>query len=86
MNSVELREYVYNWALGKKFTAPYGVLEGEHTNSKGKKYQSVAFGYARTLDCSVHIYNRNFITVNTSRHGTQVFKDKDSLMNFLDTL
>ena len=86
MNSEQIQQQVYDWALAKNFTAPYGVLTGEHTNQKGTKYRAVTFGRARTLDATVEIYNRNFIAVKTNRHGLQVFKDYDSLMQFLETL
>lgn len=86
MNSQEIQETIYQWALAKNFSAPYGVLASEHTNKKGKKYKAVTFGRARTLDAEVEIYNRNFIVVKTNRHGLQVFKDYDSLMQFLETL
>lgn len=86
MNSQEIQDSVYEWALSKDFTAPYGVLTGEYTNKKNKKYKCVTFGYARTLDASVEIYNRKFIVVKTNRHGSQVFNDYDSLMIFLETL
>lgn len=81
-----MQESIYQWALTKNFSAPYGVLSSEHTNKKGKKYKAVTFGRARTLDAEVEIYNRNFIVVKTNRHGLQVFKDYDSLMQFLETL
>lgn len=86
MNSVEIQKSVYEWARNKNFTAPYGVLEGEFTSKKGKKYKAVTFGRARTLDATVEIYNRNFIVVRTSRHGSEVFNDYDSMMQFLETL
>jgi hypothetical protein len=81
-----MQESIYQWALTRNFSAPYGVLSSEHTNKKGKKYKAVTFGRARTLDAEVEIYNRNFIVVKTNRHGLQVFKDYDSLMQFLETL
>jgi hypothetical protein len=81
-----MQESIYQWALTKNFSAPYGVIVSEHTNKKGKKYKAVTFGRARTLDAEVEIYNRNFIVVKTNRHGLQVFKDYDSLMQFLETL
>ena len=86
MNSKEIQEYVYNWALSKDFSAPYGVIMGEHKSSKGTKYLAVTFGRARTLDASVEIYNRNFLIVRTSRHGSNVFKNVQDLMNFLELL
>ena len=86
MNSQQIQESVYNWALSKNFTAPYGVLTGEHTNKKGTKYLSVTFGRARKLDATVEIYNRNFMILRTSNYGSDTFKDYDSLMVALEKL
>lgn len=80
MHSSEIQEFIYNWAMEQNFTAPYGVLTGSHTNKKGRKYLSVTFGRARTLDASVNIYNRNFIVLQTSR------KEHDGVYNSLDSL
>lgn len=86
MNSQGIQAQVEQWAQGHGFTAPYGVLSGSHVNKKGRKFLSVTFGYARTLDATVEIYNRNFIVVRTSQHGSQVFKSVADLQQFLDTL
>ena len=86
MNSQQIQAQVESWAKGKNFTAPYGVLSGQHTNKKGVKFLSVTFGRARTLDATVEIYNRNFMLVRTSRHGGQVFKTVADMQLFLDTL
>lgn len=86
MNSQQISDSVYDWAIHKDFTAPYGVLQGEHVNKKGRKYLSVTFGYSGTLDATVEIYNRNFMVVRTSFHGSQVFKDVAEMKKFLDTL
>jgi hypothetical protein len=86
MNSQEIQNSIYEWAQGKNFTAPYGVLTGEYTNKKGKKYRAVTFGRARTLDATVEIYNRNFIILRTNRNGTEVFNDYVTLMTRLETL
>jgi len=86
MNSKDIQEDIYTWACNKNFTAPYGVLSGEHTNKKGKKYLSVTFGYAKTLDASVEIYNRNFIVFKSSRAGTEVFNSYSELKLVLETL
>ena len=84
MNSKEIAESVYQWALQQNFTAPYGVLgPSEHINSKGRKFVAVTFGYARTLDATVEVYNRNFILLRTSSWGSEVFKDYNSLMQKL---
>jgi hypothetical protein len=86
MNSVQIQAHLEKWALSKNFDAPYGVLTGEFINRKGKKYMSVTFGRARTLDASVEIYNRNFMVLKTSRYGTEVFKDLADLETKLETL
>ena len=86
MNSKEIQEHVYNWAMSKNFSAPYGVIMGEHKSKKGTKYLAVTFGRARTLDASVEIYKRNFIVLRTSRNGSEVFKSVAELQQALDLL
>ena len=86
MNSKEIQEHVYNWAMSKNFSAPYGVIMGEHKSKKGTKYLAVTFGRARTLDASVEIYKRNFIVLRTSRNGSEVFKSVADLQQKLETL
>lgn len=87
MNSVSIQESVYNWACNANFTAPYGVLAGgPHLNKSGRKYLSVTFGYARTLDATVEIYNRNFILYRSSQGHNQVFKNYQDLYTFLQTI
>ena len=74
MNSQEISDAVYNYAMSRSdFTAPYGVLQGEHVNKKGTKFKSVTFGRARTLDGTVEIYNRNLIILRCSGVADQVF-------------
>ena len=86
MNSAEIQQSIYQWALEKDFDAPYGVLTGTFTNKKGIKYLSVTFGRCRTLDATVENYNRTFIILRTSRNGSQVFKNVVDLQHFLNTL
>ena len=86
MNSAEIQEHVYTWAQGRNFTAPYGILKGEHTSTKGRPVKTVTFGRARTLDCGVNIYNRNFIIVETNRYGRVVCKSFEELMAYLETM
>ena len=86
MNSSDIQQKVYQWATESNFTAPYGVLMGEGQSSRGKKYKSVTFGRARTLDCEVQIYNRSFIVVRSSRHGSLTFTSYESLQEFLNGL
>lgn len=86
MNSSNIQDHVYDWALQQNFSAPYGVLKGQHVNQRGKRYLSVTFGYARTLDASVEIYNRNFMILRSSRAGNQVYKNFQELMTALTTL
>ena len=80
MNSKEICQAIADWAQHQNFTAPYGVLSGQYVNKKGKKVYSVTFGYARTLDATVEIYNRNFIVFRTSATGSEVFKSYNELM------
>ena len=81
MNSQQISDAVYAYAKSRKdFTAPYGVLQGEHVNKKGTKYKSVTFGRARTLDATVDIYNRNFMILRCNRLADRVYKNYDDLM------
>lgn len=86
VNSEEIQTAVYRWAVNNDFTAPYGVLTGEHATAQGRTYRSVTFGLARTLDCEVQIHNRHFIVVRTNQHGSQVFRNYADCQTFLDTL
>lgn len=86
MDSKEISNSIYEWALDQGFTAPYGVLQGEHTNKKGHKFQAVTFGRARTLDATVEIYNRKFIVLRTSNNGSELFNDYVTLMARLKEL
>lgn len=87
MNSQQISDAVFAYARSRAdFTAPYGVLQGDHTNRKGIKYKAVTFGRARTLDATVEIYNRNFIILRTSNNGNQVFTDYISLQKALEQL
>lgn len=88
MNSEQIQDTVYNWACAHGFTAPYGVLTSSQTNRKGAKYRSVTFGYARTRDYEVQIYNRNFMILRDSSqpYGNIVFKSYNDLQIALDAL
>lgn len=86
MNSQQIQQHVEQWAQGRNFTAPYGILAGSHVNKKGIKYLSVTFGRARTLDATVEIYNRNFLILRTSRTGSEVFRSVADLQQALDIL
>jgi len=86
MKSAEIQEEIFNWALEKEFDAPYGVLMGEGVSSKGRKYKSITFGRPRTLDAEVQVYNKNFMILNTSRFGRQVFNSYDELKEALKVL
>lgn len=86
MNSQDIQTEIYRWAINQNFSAPYGVLTGEHISKKGTKYKAVTFGRCRSLDCTVQIFNRNFITVTTNLHGNQVFRSYQDCQNFLNTL
>jgi hypothetical protein len=84
VNSQQILAHIEQWAQGRKFTAPYGILRGSHVNKKGVKYLSMTFGRAGTLDATVEIYNRNFMILRTSRHGSQVYKNFADLQLILD--
>ena len=86
MNSQTILDGIERWAQNRGFTAPYGILTGQHTNKSGRKYLSITFGRARTLDATVEIYNRNFMILRTNRTGSQVFKNMSDLQQILDTL
>lgn len=86
MNSQAILDTIETWAKGKNFSAPYGVLTGSHINKSGRKYLSITFGRARTLDATVEIYNRNFMILRTSRSGSEVFKTVADLQQALDQL
>ena len=87
MNSQEISDAVYNYAMSRSdFTAPYGVLQGEHVNKKGTKFKSVTFGRARSLDATVEIYNRNFMILRSSHAADRVYKNYDDLMVALQEL
>ena len=86
MTSQEIQAAVYQWALARDFDAPYGVLTGAHTNTRGKPYLSVTFGRARTLDATVEIYNQGFIMLRSSRHGRIVYRSVAGMMAGLSTL
>lgn len=83
MNSQQILDAIEIWAQGRNFTAPYGILTGSHTNSKGTKFLSITFGRARTLDATVEIYNRNFMILRTNRTGSEVYKNFADLQQAL---
>jgi len=86
MNSQAIQQHIAQWAQNHDFSAPYGVLTGQHVNSRGKKFLSVTFGRARTLDATVEIYNRNFLILRTSLYGRQVFNSVNELQSVLNNL
>ena len=87
MNSTEIIDAIYSWANEQDFTAPYGILKGQHINKKGKGYKSITFGRSRTLDATVEVYNRNFMILRTNRREYDgVYKSFDSLMQSLKKL
>lgn len=86
MKSVDIQTAVYDWVKAAGFNAPYGVLTGQNTNRNGRKFLSVTFGRARTLDATVEIYNSGFMLLRTSRDGSTVYKSFETLMDRLRTL
>jgi hypothetical protein len=86
MRSAEIQEMVYDFCLEKRsFSAPYGVLTSEQVTKQGKKYKSVTFGRARTLDAHLMIFNEKFMVLKTNR-GDFTFKDVPSLMKKLEEI
>jgi len=83
MSSKEIQEQILNWAYEQNFTAPYGVVDGKGRSPKGKMYLGVTFGYARTLDATVRIFNRNFMIYESSAGEREIFADSNNLMAFL---
>lgn len=77
---------VYNWALQRGFDAPYGVMQGSHTSRNGRRYLSVTFGRARTLDATVEIYNRNYMLLRKNSRGYTVYRSVAELQQALDML
>lgn len=86
MNSQAILSAIETWAKGQNFSAPYGILTGEHTNKSGRKYLSITFGRARTLDATVEIYNRNFMILRTSRTVSEVYKNFADLQTALSKI
>lgn len=86
MNSQQISDSIEAWLQTRNFNAPYGVLTGSHVNKNGKKFLSITFGRARTLDATVEIYNRNFMILRDSRNGSQVFKNYADLQQALGAL
>lgn len=86
LNSQAILDHIENWAKAKNFSAPYGILTNSRQTKSGRKYLTITFGRPRTLDATVEIYNRNFLILRTSRHGSQVFKNFAELQSVLETL
>lgn len=86
MKQQDILTHFYDMVRNMTFDAPYGVLTSSGVSTNGKPYQRITFGRARTLDANIDIYNKNFILVNTSRHGRQVFRSVSSVEDFVRTL
>lgn len=87
MKSIEIQEKVYEILKGKNFTAPYGILLSEQLSKNGKKYKSVTFGYARTRDYELQIYNKTFMVLRDSAaYNNRIFNSYEDLENHLNTL
>lgn len=86
MNSQQILDTLETWAKSRNFSAPYGILTNSHVNKNGRKFLSITFGRARTLDATVEIYNRNFMILRTSRTGSTVYKNFSELQTALNTL
>lgn len=86
MNSQQIQNMISQWAQNHGFTAPYGVLTGQQTSKNGAKFLTVTFGYARTMDATVEIYNRNFMILKISGRPPEVYKTVADLQQALNLL
>ena len=66
-----------------RWTAPFGVLCGMDPN---KKYRSITFGVARTLDAHIMIYSPRFIIYHDSRGRNEKFKSVEELLAYVKGL
>lgn len=86
MNSTQIQDTITQWIQSQNFNAPYGVLTGQQTNTKGTKFLTITFGRARTLDATVEIYNRNFMILKISGRPPEVYKTVADLQQALNLL
>lgn len=84
----DLQDHFYQLVKDMNFDAPYGVLTSQGTSKNGRKYHSVIFGRARTLDASINIFGEKFIQIRTSRYGlqSQVFRSIKEAEEFITQL
>jgi len=71
----------------ERWTAPYGVLEGEGKSKKGKPFRSITFGIARYLDAYITYYNSGFMILKAQgslEHLSGVYKSVESLLKALE--
>jgi len=87
ISTVESRERVQRdlieWLRAKngRWSAPYGILESK---SPDRRYRSVTFGIARTLDTEVRIYSMKYFILHSSRDGWLKFTSFRALTSFLE--
>ena len=86
--SQAIAERVSSWLKEQgRFSAPYGIIcEFNKPTPTRKKHWIVVFGYARALDATIQIFNRNWIVYRDSRDGQTVFKSETDLMEKLKSL
>lgn len=58
--------------------APYGILTGLRTNSKGGKFREITFGKSRTLDATVQIHGPKFFVFRWQGALRNVGNGRDS--------
>jgi hypothetical protein len=91
MNSEAVQEAVYQFLKEHRdyYNAPYGIITGGRTEINmssalhGRRYKSITFGCARTMDAEVRIYNRNFMLLRVNDRKSEVFKNLPELLTRL---
>lgn len=53
----------------KRFTAPYGILDGKGVSKRGMSYRSVTFGVARVSDITLMVFSTTYMILKDSRFG-----------------
>lgn len=81
---IDLMEYLSNRGV---FNAPYGILDGMETLSKGGKVRTVTFGQARYLDATVYIFSPTNITIRAQGSASYRLNSKyNSYQSLIDDL
>ena len=79
----QIADYFEKMLSEAAFSAPYGVLQGNQKDKKGKTYRSVTFGIARTLDAEIRIYGANFILLRWNNGTLEIFRSFKEVEKFI---